>query len=225
MPASQASPSSVVALVRHAQTGTTGKVLPGRAPGLHLAEAGRAQADLAAQRIAELGRVAGVHTSPLERARETASPIAERLGVPVEVEAGLLECDFGAWTGASLDKLSALPEWRAVQTWPSGFRFPDGESFREMQTRMVDTVERLRDRHAGAIVVAVSHADCIKAYLAHVLGVHLDLFQRIVISPASVSLVAYDGHGTTVLAVNSTGDLTPFRSADPAKGADHAGAH
>lgn len=198
----------VALFVRHGRTPTTGRVLPGRAPGLHLADAGRQQAEQAAERIAALPNVVAVYTSPLERARETAAPIAERLGQKVKVERGLLECDFGEWTGRSLKELSKLPEWRTVQRYPSGFRFPGGESFREMQTRITAAATRLRTVHEGKTVVLVSHADPIKAAVADALGAHLDLFQRIVVSPCSVTAVAYGVDGPTVLAVNAVGDLS-----------------
>ena len=192
-------------LVRHGQTPTTGKVLPGRAKGLHLADEGTRQAEVAAERIAALPKVDAVYSSPLERARETAAPIARALGVKTQVAKGLLECDFGEWTGAELKKLMKLPEWQTVQRAPSTFRFPGGESFTEMQTRMVTTLDELRTRHRGGTIVCVSHADTIKAAVAHALGTHLDLFQRIVISPASVSAISWHAGGPVVLAVNSTG--------------------
>jgi probable phosphoglycerate mutase len=201
-----------VLLVRHGQTPTTGKVLPGRAAGLHLADAGRAQADTVAARIASLQtdqrKVAAVYASPLERTRETAAPIAKALGLKVQRHKGLLEADFGEWTGAELKKLYKLPEWRTVQRHPSGFRFPGGESFSEMQTRITQALEALRHDHPGQTVVAVSHADPIKAAVAHAMGTHLDLFQRIVVSPCSVSAVLYGNDGPVVLAVNSTGELS-----------------
>ena len=210
----QAPPSStVILLVRHGQTPTTGKVLPGRAAGLHLAEAGNAQAHRVAERIAELPRVDAIYASPLERARETAAPIAKALKQRVKIDKGLLECDFGDWTGAELGKLMKLPEWSTVQKAPSTFRFPSGESFTEMQTRMVTALDRIRAAHPGGTVVCVSHADPIKAAVAHAMGTHLDLFQRIVIGTCSVSAIAYSGHGPIVLTVNSTGgslaDLRP----------------
>src|SRR5690606_202931 len=204
-------PSTLVLLVRHGQTPTTGKVLPGRTAGLHLADAGRAQAEAVAQRIAALQtddrRVAAVYASPLERTRETAAPIARALGLRVRTSKGLLEADFGNWTGQELERLSKLPEWRTVQRNPSGFRFPGGESFTEMQVRICSELERLRREHEGEVVVAVSHADPIKAAVAHALGTHLDLFQRIVVSPCSVSSILYTVEGPVVLAVNSAGDL------------------
>lgn len=197
---------TLVLLVRHGLTPTTGKTLPGRAKGLHLSDKGREQAQAAAARIAALENVAAVYASPLERTRETAAPIGKARGLTVKTERGLLECDFGEWTGAELKALNKLPEWTTVQRYPSGFRFPAGESFTEMQTRMVSTLGTLAGRHPGETIVAVSHADPIKAAVAHALGTHLDLFQRIVISPCSITAIWYSSGGPAVLATNSTGD-------------------
>jgi probable phosphoglycerate mutase len=195
--------------VRHGQTPTTGKTLPGRAAGLHLADAGVAQAEAVAERIAALKQVDAVYASPLERTRETAKPIAKARGVRTAIDRGLLECDFGEWTGGELKELAKRPEWATVQRYPSGFRFPGGESFAEMQTRITGAVARLVERHAGGVVVAVSHADPIKAAVAHALGTHLDLFQRIVVSPCSVTAISYGSTGPVVLTVNSlTGPLS-----------------
>jgi probable phosphoglycerate mutase len=197
-----------VLLVRHGQTSTTGVTLPGRAPGLHLADKGREEAADAAARIARLPRIAAVYSSPLERAQETAEPIAAAAGLTVTVEPGLLECDYGEWTGRPLKELARKPEWKTVQRYPSGFRFPGGESFTEMQARMTGTLARLVLAHPGHTVVAVSHADPIKTAVAHALGTHLDLFQRIAIFTASVTAIAYGPAGPTVLTVNGTrGDL------------------
>ncbi len=239
-PKPAAPPPTLVLLVRHGTTPTTGKVLPGRAPGLHLAETGQEQASSVARRLLRwseaaalrpapaTGRVAGgaarrpgggddapgragiaaVYASPLERTRETAAPIARELGLKVRTHKGLIECDFGEWTGAELKDLMKRPEWTTVQRYPSGFRFPSGESFTAMQARMVDTIAELCRGHVGQTIVAVSHADPIKAAVADALGSHLDLFQRIVISPCSVTAISYGSVGPTVLAVNSTSDLT-----------------
>jgi len=209
----------VVLLVRHGRTPTTGQVLPGRAPGLHLSDEGRAQAEAVAERIGQLAdRTTGtsgsgrgpvaVYASPLERTQETARPIAKRLGLRVRTDRGLLECDFGGWTGAKLTDLSKKAEWTTVQRNPSSFRFPDGESFLEMQTRMASALARLVERHPGETVVAVSHADPIKAVVALAAGTPLDLFQRLTVAPCSVSALAYTGHGPFVLTVNSTDSLT-----------------
>ena len=196
---------TLVLLVRHGTTPTTGKVLPGRARGLHLSERGHEQAQRVAERIAEIGAVHAVYASPLERARETAAPIGKITKKPVRIERGLLECDFGQWTGASLRRLSKKPEWTTVQRTPSAFRFPDGESFLEMQHRIVDAVDTIRRRHIGKTVVCVSHADPIKAYVAHAMGTPLDLFQRIVISTCSITAVLVGDGAPIVLTVNSTG--------------------
>jgi probable phosphomutase (TIGR03848 family) len=197
---------TLVLLVRHGQTPTTGATLPGRAKGLHLADKGREQAEQAARRIGPLKKVAAVYASPLERTRETAAPIARARDLKVVTDRGLLECDFGDWTGAELKALRKRPEWDTVQRYPSGFRFPAGESFTEMQARICSTLDRLVARHPGETIVAVSHADPIKAALAQALGTHLDLFQRIVVSPCSISAVLYGAGGPAVLAANSTGD-------------------
>jgi probable phosphoglycerate mutase len=208
MPAKRKPPApTIVLLVRHGQTPTTGKVLPGRAPGLHLADKGREQAEAAAERIGRLRKVTAVYSSPLERTRETAAPIAKRLGLRVRSERGLLECDFGDWTGAELKKLYKLPEWRTVQSYPSGFRFPAGESFAEMQSRIGGAIGKLVAAHPGETIVAVSHADPIKAAVSSALGSNLDLFQRIIISPCSISAIHYTFAGPAVLTVNETGDL------------------
>ena len=197
--------STLVLLVRHGQTPTTGKLLPGRAAGLHLADIGHQQATAAAERLAALPKIDAVYTSPLERARETAAPIGKAAGLKVQVDRGLLECDFGEWTGAELKALMKLPEWGTVQRAPSTFTFPGGESFTAMQNRIVGAIDRLRARHPGGVVVCVSHADPVKAAVAHAMGTHIDLFQRIVISTCSISAIAY-GHGApVVLTVNSTG--------------------
>ncbi|MFC7849418.1 MSMEG_4193 family putative phosphomutase [Arthrobacter sp. NPDC057388] len=198
--------STILLLVRHGETPTTGQVLPGRAPGLHLSERGRAQAQRVAERLAGLP-VDAVYSSPLERTCETAEPTAARAGLEVRAEAGLIECDFGEWTGAALSELAGLPQWQTVQRNPSAFRFPNGESFIQMQARMVGALQVLGAAHAGGVVVCFSHADPIKAAVAHALGTHLDLFQRIVISPGSVSAISYtDGQGPSVLMVNTTSE-------------------
>jgi probable phosphomutase (TIGR03848 family) len=201
--------STLVLFVRHGRTPTTGRVLPGRTPGLHLSEDGLLQAKHAAERIAALPRVAAVYTSPLERTRETSTPIARALGLRSRTHSGLLECDFGEWTGVDLKTLRRRAEWKTIQRYPAGFRFPGGESFAEMQARMNATVDTLVRRHPGHTVVAVSHADLIKAALATAIGTPLDLFQRILVSPGSISAVAYGASGPLVLCVNNVGADLP----------------
>jgi broad specificity phosphatase PhoE len=217
--------ATVVLLVRHCTTTTTGKELPGRAPGLHLSDRGRAEADRVATRILAMTggarpagaagdgaratdgkdpRVAAVYASPLERTRETAEPIAGALGRDVAVEDGLIEVDVGEWTGLDLKAARKRKEWATIQRYPSGFAFPGGESFLAMQARIVSTLDRLRAAHPGETIVAVSHADPIRAAVNHAVGAHLDMFQRFVVSPGSLTAIAYGPDGPTVLAVNDT---------------------
>jgi probable phosphoglycerate mutase len=198
-----------VLLVRHGVTPTTGKRLPGRAAGLHLAPKGQAQAEAVAQRIAAMAKApTAIYASPLERTRETAAPIASALGLRLRTAKDLIEVDVGAWTEQSLRRLYKAKEWPTVQRWPSGFRFPGGESFAEMSTRSLDAVLGLVAAHPGETIVAVSHADPIKAIVAAAAGLHLDLMQRLVISPCSVSALLFTAGGPAVMCVNSTGSLS-----------------
>ncbi len=202
---------TTILLVRHGTTATTGQILPGRAPGLHLSERGRAEAAALAERLAALKRKpAALYTSPLERAKETAGALGTSLHLRPVVERGLTECDFGAWTGKRLSGLRRRKEWRSVQGSPSTFRFPDGESFGEMQQRIWTTLERLATRHRNHTIVVVSHADPIKAAVTYALGVPLDLFQRTLIAPCSLSAVALTSSSPLVLCVNSTTTLDGF---------------
>jgi probable phosphomutase (TIGR03848 family) len=197
-----------VLLVRHGNTPTTGKLLPGRAAGLYLSETGRAQAEAAAARVAALTKApTAVYASPLERTRETAAPIARALGLRVRTAAGLVEADVGDWTEQRLARLYKTREWPTVHRWPVGFRFPGGESFAEMSVRTMDAVLGLVADHPGESIVAVSHADCIKAVVAAAAGVPLDLMQRLVVSPCSISAILFTAGGPLVLCVNSTGTL------------------
>lgn len=206
--ATTAPPSTTVLFVRHGVTPTTGKVLPGRAAGLHLSDAGNAQAKTVAQHVALLQdpqqhRLEAIYASPLERTTETATHIADATGLEIRAEPDLMDLDIGDWAGMALEDALKRPEWASIQRYPSGFQFPGGESFLGMQTRMLAFVERARSSHPGETVVAVSHADPIRALVAHALGVHLDLFQRVVVSPCSITVVNYGNAGPTVLAVNA----------------------
>ncbi len=198
-------------LVRHGRTPTTGKVLPGRAKGLHLSDVGQGEAQAVAERLASLKKIDVIYASPLERARETAIPLAKHLKMAVKVDRGLLECEFGEWTGRNLADLYKLPEWATVQRYPSGFRFPGGESFSEMQARFVSTLGDIRAKHVGQTIAIFSHADPIKAAVADAMGTHLDLFQRITISTCSVTAITYGATGPNVLTVNDTGNLGTLR--------------
>jgi probable phosphomutase (TIGR03848 family) len=198
--------TTTIVLLRHATTPATGKRLGGRTPGVHLDEAGREQARAAARRLASLP-VSAVYASPLERTRETAADVARRHGLRVRLERGLLEVDYGDWTDRPLAQLRRLALWQTVQQAPSRVTFPGGESIRAAQQRAVETTERLAAAHKGETLVLVSHADVIKAVVAHHLGMGLDLFQRIVISPASSTvLVLPDGATPALLTLNDTSD-------------------
>lgn len=207
---------TTVLLIRHGMTPTTGKELPGRAPGLGLAEAGVTQAKRVGEQLADLQeqagdrprrRIAAIYASPLERTQETASAIGDAVGVAVQPHEGLIELDIGDWTGMALDEAIKRPEWRYVQTSPSTFRFPGGESFFEMQTRIIGAVDQICADHPGETVVAVSHADPIRAFVGYAMGAHLDLFQRVMVSPCSVTAIAYSVAGPMVLTVNAS-DVT-----------------
>ena len=181
-------------LVRHATTAATGKRLGGWTPGIDLDADGRKQAELVAERLASVD-IAAVYTSPLERTVQTAQAIARphRLGVRRRKDLG--EVDYGQWTDQPLSQLRRRKAWASIQATPSRFTFPDGESIRAAQVRIVDATERLAAVHPDATIVVVSHADVIKAAVAHHLGMPLDTFQRLVIDPASTTVLelATDG--------------------------------
>ncbi len=202
---------TLIYFVRHATTPTTGKVLPGRAGGLHLSDEGLAQAKATARRLAEAGPIAAVYSSPLERALETAEQIAHLAGLEVAVEPGLLECDFGEWTGQPLAKLRKTKEWAKLTSWPSGFCFPGGESLRALQQRVHATVAKLQAAHPAQAVVAVTHADPIRAVAADVLGLHLDGFHRIHVEPASVTAIAFGQLGARMLSLNNCEHLPTLK--------------
>jgi 2,3-bisphosphoglycerate-dependent phosphoglycerate mutase len=210
---------TTLVLARHGRTtANVSGVLAGRTKGVHLDEHGVEQARAAAERLAGVP-IAAVVTSPLERCRETARVIARRQDPPTRVanERGLLECDYGSWTGRELKTLVKEPMWRTVQAHPSAAAFPDGESMAQMSARAVAAIRkwdtRIEQEHGdGAVWVAVSHGDVIKAVLADALGVHLDAFQRIVVDPASLSVVRYTSMRPFVVTMNSAaGDLAHLR--------------
>jgi probable phosphomutase (TIGR03848 family) len=204
-----------VLLVRHGRTAANSAgVLAGRSPGVLLDEHGQTQADEAAQRIAAIP-LAALVSSPLERCQQTAAAIAARAKKTVEIETDdrLTECGYGDWTGQELKKLAKQPMWKVVQAHPSAAIFPGGESMRQMQARAVEAIRdwdaRVTSAHgAQALWVAVTHGDVIKAILADALAMHLDNFQRIVVDPASVSVVSYTPLRPFVVRFNERGDLS-----------------
>lgn len=205
---------STVLLVRHGRTTANASgLLAGRSPGVSLDARGREQAVAAGERLHGVP-LSVVVTSPLTRCRETARALigarGEAATPDLVVDRGLAECDYGEWTGRPLKELAKEPLWKVVQANPSAAAFPGGESMRTMQARAVDAVRRHDARlGAGDVWVAVSHGDLIKAILADALGLHLDLFQRLHVDPASISIVRYDASGPRVLAQNThAGDLS-----------------
>lgn len=192
---------TTIHLVRHAAHGQLGRVLTGRTPGVHLSADGQAQAALLAERFVSLP-VAAVLSSSMERAQETAAPIAARLALPVLIEPDLDEIDFGAWAGAGFDALEGAPEWLAWNRFRSFAPAPGGESMAAAQVRALGAVARLHRAYPDGELVAVSHCDVIKAVLAHFLGTPLDLFHRIEIGPASRSVLRLFEHDARIDAVN-----------------------
>jgi len=206
---------ATVILVRHGRTTANASgMLAGRTAGVRLDETGRAQADRTGARLAAVPLTAVV-TSPLERCRQTARALlAHQAGEPpTQVERGITECDYGEWQGRPLRDLAKEKLWQVVQSQPSAATFPGGESMTQMQARSVSAVRRLdaafeAEHGPGAVWVAVSHGDIIKSVLADALGMHLDLFQRLNVDPASVSIVRYTETRPYVLATNThDGDL------------------
>jgi probable phosphomutase (TIGR03848 family) len=190
-------------LIRHAQNEwvRTGR-LAGWTPGVHLNDEGKQQAEALGKRLAS-ANLQAVYSSPLERAVETAEAItAHYPDLSVAVEEGVGEVRFGEWTGKRLRQLRRKRLWEVVQHFPSGARFPQGESIREMQNRVVSTLERLADAHPGGRIAVVAHSDVLKAAIAHFAGIHLDLFQRLIISPASISIVALGRSGVRIVRLN-----------------------
>jgi probable phosphomutase (TIGR03848 family) len=190
-----------VFLIRHAVNDLIGRILYGRRPGVPLNEEGRTQAGRLARRLAD-EPIAAVYSSPLERALETARPLAESLGLEVQLSEPLLEIDCGDWTWSEIRSLDDDPHWRRFNAYRSGTRAPGGEMMIETQSRMVTELERLRALHPEQTIAVVSHGDPIRAALAYYLGMPLDFFWRLEISPASFSLVQMDEHGVRVLATN-----------------------
>ncbi len=212
---------ATVILARHGRTAANATgVLAGRSRGVHLDDTGKAQATATAERLAGL-TLAAVVSSPLERCRETARLLVP--GTRAVTERRLTECDYGEWTGQELKKLAKEPLWRTVQAQPSAARFPAGESLQEMSARAVAAV-RERDEQVEADVgehgvwLAVSHGDVIKAILADALGMHLDAFQRLMVHPASLSVVTYTAHRTFVHTMNSSAGSLAHLAQPPRRG-------
>ncbi len=199
--------------IRHGAHGLLGKRIAGRLGGVSLNDVGRQQAAHLPERLSLL-RIDAVYSSPLERARETAAPLCDRLGLQLQIAEDFTEVDFGLWTNQTFDDLSAVPLWRQFNAFRSSTAPPEGELMLEIQARVLRKLAEIHARHE--FVVIVSHGDVIRATLAHFLGIHLDAFQRIEIDPASLSLVELGADFVKVRLVNApwTGsplELPPIR--------------
>lgn len=197
---------TLVLLIRHGHTPTAGRILTGWARGVHLSERGRAEAEDLVRRL-EGVPLEAIYSSPLERCRETAAPLAKARGLPVRVRRDLLEVNYGEWSGRSIRQLARTRAWRAVQRTPSAVRFPGGETLPEVQARAIDAVRDITQAHPDGVVAVVTHADVVRLALAGLLGLPLDLYQRLAVDPGSVSAVAFADAEVRALRVNDTGDL------------------
>lgn len=197
-------------LIRHAKNDWVGERLAGWTPEVHLNDEGRAQAEALARRLAD-APLAAIYSSPLERTLETAQPLAQAHGLTVQVREGLGEARYGDWTGRSLKELKEEDLWPVVQVYPGGARFPGGESLREVQARMVAELDAIRDAHQEQTVAVVSHSDPIKMAVAHYAGLPLDLFQRLVVGPASVTAFAFSRFGPHLICLNHAVSLPSFK--------------
>lgn len=193
---------SVFYFVRHGVTSHTGHKLSGWMPDIHLTEAGRAQAEAAAESLAG-APLKSIYASPIDRTAETAKIIAARHGLGVRTRKDLGEVEYGRWTNKSLKVVARTKLWTKVQRWPAGATFPDGESFVAVQSRGVAAIEALRARHPKDHVCIVSHGDVIRLVVAHYMGVHLDLFQRIHVMPGSITVLAVTDAGPGILTLNA----------------------
>lgn len=187
--------------VRHGSNDSLGKTLAGRLKNVHLNDQGRAEAERTAMVLAKQG-IERIISSPLERALETAEPLARRMGLTIEITPEILEIDFGDWTGKTMQELEASPAWKNFNLYRSGTRIPGGETMIEAQSRMITFLEKLRPENSNQAIALFSHGDPIKLVFAYYLGIPLDLFTRIEISPGSYSILRLENWGPQVLAIN-----------------------
>ncbi len=199
-----------VYLIRHAENDwvESGK-LAGRLPGVHLNVYGQAQAQALGERLAS-APLKAVYSSPLERALETAQAVvAHHPGLAVQTLEGVNELQYGVWEGATLKSLAGRKLWWVVQAFPSRAEFPGGETLRAAQMRAVDAIETVMQRHPRETIAVISHSDIIRLIMAHYLGVHLDVFQRLVISTASISVLSLGRARPMIVRVNDTSHCPP----------------
>lgn len=201
---------TLVLLIRHGTNDWVHGRLAGWIPGVHLNDAGKQQAESLSQRLGDLP-IEAIYASPLDRTRETAQAIAIPRSLHVHLVEQLGEVRYGEWEGAELKELYKHELWPGVQFYPSGTRFPNGETLGEAQARMVATIDGLRARHPKGMIAIVSHADLIRLAIAYYVGVHIDLFQRFEIAPCSLTAFRFTPMGPRLLAYNDTGSLEHLR--------------
>jgi broad specificity phosphatase PhoE len=192
---------TVFHLLRHGQHNLLGRALAGRMDGVGMTEQGRAEIAAAAERLAR-EKIAAIYASPLQRTRETAEIVAERLGLPIAFRDDLLELDFGEWTGATFDSIRAHPKWQAWSTQRSLARIPGGETMRAVQHRVVDAIVELNERHLGENLVLCTHGDVIRAMLVFALGMPLDFYNRIEVLQGSISSIQIEPDRIRVLRIS-----------------------
>jgi broad specificity phosphatase PhoE len=188
-------------LIRHGKTDYIGRALAGRLPDIHLNHEGTKQAKRIAERL-QNDRIQRIICSPLERARETAGPAAEALKLEIELAPELNELEFGSWTSQSFEALSSSPDWERFNRIRSLAEVPSGEFILEAQLRITRYLLNLRREMPGKSIALFSHADLIKSAMLYFLGIPLDFFHRLEISPGSISLVELSDWGPRVLLVN-----------------------
>jgi probable phosphoglycerate mutase len=216
---------STVVLLRHGRsTANVAGVLAGRTPGVSLDEVGRAQADAVAARLSGITLDALI-SSPMDRCQQTVAPLAAATGLAVRIEPALAEVDYGDWTGRALKDLAGEDLWRTVQAHPSAAVFPGGEGLAAVGVRAVRAIRGLSSELGpNAVILVCSHGDVIKAILADALGLHLDGFQRIMVAPASLSVVRYTPLRPFVERINDSGELGSLRPPPPPAAADNGAA-
>lgn len=193
-------------LIRHAETDTAGNTITGRLPGVHLNANGKRQAELLASALSP-APLKAIYASPLERAQETAAPLAKAKHLNILTCEEASEVDFGEWTGKTWRELEALPAWRRFNTLRSTTPAPGGELMLDVQARIVRTLEMLRHRHPDQEIAIVSHGDIIRSAVAHYAGIPIDLFDRIEISTASITVMTLDEQRARFLTINRTVEL------------------
>ena len=199
-------------LIRHGENDYLKKNrLPGHLPGIHLNERGREQAAELARTLGQLP-IKAIYASPLERAVETAEPLAQTLGLVIQIRPPLTDIDIGHWAGHSWKALGRTKHWKIIQHTPSQFQFPSGETFLQAQQRIVNALDAIAVAHKREMVAVVFHADPIKLAVAHYLGLPLDNFQRLTIHTGSVTILKIDALAARLLAINL---IPPFSFPKP----------